>query len=468
MPSDWKVYLVDRGVEPPVGVPIPAVPPRMPFLIGDDGTYATDVNRWLRQLAATGARSPNTWLAYARDVSVWLRFLSSRGIGIWDAREDDVAAFHATRRLSSPDGRVSAPSWNRAVTALDRLYDWGASHGRIARSPFKHRIIRSSTGVPIRVNQAKEKAARAADVRFLALDQYLAFREVGLRGHRPDGSEDSTGRVVTGFRNALFADLLVTTGMRLAECGSLLVTETPDLGSVPNGQKTVAFSLPPAICKGAKGRTVRFPLRLLRELHRYVDLDRSSALADWRPRPGVDYIVVIAADGMGGKVRGRRLRIKWADVEPTARRRILLDDGDGLKPLSLWVGDRGGHPINPAYWTAVFDLASQRCQRLHIDLRVSPHMLRHTFAVHTLSHLVREAIALGRPTSTGQATYQRVIADPLRTLQRLLGHADLATTHQYLRYTDDAQRLVDDAVSRWSEDIAAVADEARSEMGAAG
>lgn len=458
MVADWRVYLADPAVEPPEGVGVPPVPFRMPFLIGDDGSYASDVNRWLRQLPSNGARSPNTWLAYARDVSVWLRFLGSRGVGVWDAVADDVAEFHAVRRLSAANGRVSASSWNRSVVALDRLYVWGVEQERVAASPFKHRTIRSSTGVPLRVNQAKEKGARGGDVRFLDLGTYADFRNVGLSGVRLDGSEDPQGRIVTGFRNALFADLLVTTGMRLQECGSLLVTEIPVFGRGVPGQKTLAFSLAPAICKRAKGRTIRLPVRLVRELNRYVDLDRAAALAGWKPKPGVDYLVVVAADDQGGKVRGRRRRIRWAEIEPEARRRVLLDDGAGLRPLSLWVGDRGGHPISPAYWTGVFDLASQRCQRAGIDVRVTPHMLRHTFAVHTLTHLVREVIALGRPASGSQAAYQRVIADPLRTLQGLLGHSDLATTHQYLRYTDDAQRLVDDAVSNWDEDIAAAAD----------
>ncbi|MGH2351024.1 MAG: tyrosine-type recombinase/integrase [Chloroflexota bacterium] len=457
---DWKVYLADPAVDLPVGVPAPPVPARMPFLIADDGAYAADVNHWLRQLPSGGARSPNTWLAYARDASVWLRFLAKRDVDLWSATDDDVAAFHATRRLSGPHARVSASSWNRAVSSLDGLYAWGVEHGRIVVSPFKHRIVRSATGAPLRVNQAKEKGARTGDLRFLALDQYLRFRDVGLLGHLPDGSEDPSGRVVTGFRNALFADLLVTTGMRMQECGSLLVAEIPAIETLPPGQKSVAFALAPAICKRRKGRTIRLPVRLVRELHRYVDLDRSLALANWRPSSEPDYLIVTDADSLGARIVGRKRRIRWADVDPATRRRVLIDKGDGPQPLSLWISDRGGKPINPAHWTGVFDLATQRCRRAGVEVRATPHMLRHTFAVHTLGHLVREVIALGRPSPGGQAAYQRVIADPLRTLQRLLGHSDLATTHQYLQYTDDAQHLVDDAVSAWADDIAAVAEAA--------
>ncbi len=460
---DWRVYLADPRVDPPPGVEVPRIPPRMPFVVGDDGSYAGDVNRWIRQLPSTGARSPNTWLAYARDVSVWLRFLSLRGTTVWAATDDDVAAFHAVRRLSGPEVRVSASSWNRSVSALDRLYEWGVEERLIARSPFKHRIVRSSTGAPIKANQAKEKGAREGNLRFLALDRYLAFRNVGLRGLCQDGSEDLECRIVTGFRNALFADLLVTTGMRLQECGSLLVAELPvptTQGNVSD-QKTVAFALAPAICKGGKGRLIRLPVRLARELNRYVELDRASALRTWKTKPGAHHLEVTSIDQVGAKVRGQRRRLKWSEVGPEERRRLVVDGESGMRPLSLWVGERGGRPISPAYWTDVFDVASRRCQRLGVDVRVTPHMLRHTFAVHTLSHLVREVIAVGQPTSTGgEAAYRRVVADPLRTLQELLGHSDLATTHQYLRYTDDAQALVDDAVSAWTEDIVAVAQHA--------
>ena len=66
-------------------------------------------------------------------------------------------------------------------------------------------------------NDAYERVARRSDVRFVTMDDYRIFGEVGLRGLTPDGTERPGARDRNGLRNALFADLLVTTGLRLEE-----------------------------------------------------------------------------------------------------------------------------------------------------------------------------------------------------------------------------------------------------------
>src|SRR3546814_1136157 len=70
-----------------------------------------------------------------------------------------------------------------------------------------------------------ERAAKRSDVRFVTMDDYRIFREVGLRGLTPDGAERPGARDRNGLRNALFADLLVTTGLRLEEASGLLAHE---------------------------------------------------------------------------------------------------------------------------------------------------------------------------------------------------------------------------------------------------
>jgi integrase len=50
----------------------------------------------------------------------------------------------------------------------------------------------------------------------------------------------------------------------------------------------------------------------------------------------------------------------------------------------LWLTE-GGLPMPMAAWEAVFMRASARCRRFGLDIDVTPHMLRHTFAVHMLT-----------------------------------------------------------------------------------
>ena len=76
----------------------------MPFILGDDGSYDHNLNRFFRACPTMGVRSLNSLRAYARDIVVWLRFLAERrgGKPVWAADRDDIAAFHEARRLSPP------------------------------------------------------------------------------------------------------------------------------------------------------------------------------------------------------------------------------------------------------------------------------------------------------------------------------------------------------------------------------
>ncbi len=95
----------------------------------------------------------------------------------------------------------------------------------------------------------------------------------------PDGSPDLAFRGRNGHRNALFAELLVTTGMRLSEAGTLLPIELP----APGSAKSAPVELAPVVCKGGRGRTVRVPARVLCTISGYVDLERQNALVGHRP-----------------------------------------------------------------------------------------------------------------------------------------------------------------------------------------
>ena len=62
------------------------------------------VNRWLRELPASGAPSPNSWEAYARAVKEWMEFLAEHGVGLFDSRERLKLALsrYAEHRATGP------------------------------------------------------------------------------------------------------------------------------------------------------------------------------------------------------------------------------------------------------------------------------------------------------------------------------------------------------------------------------
>jgi integrase len=75
-----------------------------------------------------------------------------------------------------------------------------------------------------------------------------------------------------------------------------------------------------------------------------------------------------------------------------------------------------------------------------VGLKVHPHMLRHTYATHTLCSMQR--------SSTG--------IDPLVFVQRQLGHSSIQTTMIYLHLVneraDEAVLQYDDELNNWVND----------------
>ena len=66
----------------------PFIRDKMPVLIDEDLRFedgrgprpATVMNRWLRELAISGAPSPNSWRTYAQALKSWTEYLGARPI----------------------------------------------------------------------------------------------------------------------------------------------------------------------------------------------------------------------------------------------------------------------------------------------------------------------------------------------------------------------------------------------------
>lgn len=137
---------------------------------------------------------------------------------------------------------------------------------------------------------------------------------------------------------------------------------------------------------------------------------------------------------------------------------ICGGDGSPAEPAALWLTEIG-QPVQPNSWEVVFARAGRRCAAAGWPLHVSPHQLRHTFAVHMLAMLIQHRLrdATGEKTEASMEGYRRLLGDPLQQVQRLLGHASLTTTTIYLDHIASRADTIDSAV----EELLALVPEAR-------
>ena len=435
------------------------VPDRMPFFLAGDGTYEHQVNRFLRDLPASGCQSPDTWEAYAYDIRSLQSFLDRArdGRSCLDATFDDLRAFRAQRLEGSPK-EVAPSTWNRAVAALEKFFDYFVVRGELARPPFKYTThVGRSHWQGMRGRNTLLAAVHDDDeVKCISWAEYQIFRNVGLRGLLPDQrTPDPSFEGRSGERNAMVADLLVCTGARVTEGTSFLCRELRCVGLPATG--STQARIVDAVAKRGHGRTIHVPNRVLGAIGRYVARDRAhavaGAIAEGRYASGQGWVDAAEASGTSVRVTldGADQVRKYEDLTPAFRRRLLVDGARGVQrePAALFLTYEG-LPLTPDAVRAAFSRACARCERLGVPMRASPHTLRHTYAVHMLSALVKasfrrveEGRALGVPGD--DHLLSELTADPVNTLRRLLGHRSVTTTYKYLTYIEQTQRFVAEA-----------------------
>ena len=430
----------------------PLIPERMPVLVDEDLRFedgpgalraTVAVNRWLRELPASGAPAPNTWEVYARAVKEWMEFLARHGVGVFESRERLKLGLsrYAEHRAAGPlKQRFAATTWGQHMSILSMFYRWALEEGYAQAEPFTYRTARAlfhGTGREVRVNLAVRRSSKPhVRVRYLEPDFTELFLN-GLRGLAPDGALDTGYRGRELARNAAMGGLGLATGLRLQEFTHLLTYEIPALPPRPT-TIPIPFPVPAGVSKGRKFRTTWSSYEALAAVHHYLELDR-AATADgstWcPPRRWGEPLLVTNPDARGGRINGVRRR--WDTLTPGERRRLVAPEG-GSCLLAL---RNGGGPFTA--WATVFERTADRI-RARFEPRfphVYPHRLRHSFSMRTLEYLVtghyRQAAKLVKDTDADAAlVFYLSKADPLLVLRDLLGHSSVLTTEKYLKRLD--------------------------------
>jgi site-specific recombinase XerD len=339
-------------------------------------------------LGRAGARDAKTWAAYGRHLYDYFGYLEGRFA--WDhvpaEGSGDVSPLaHYVRWCDATVGNQPGYINDKRAT-VERFYEWAQRVGRIDALPFARDDVRS--------HNSGGRLAHASAVKGRRSSSNLHLREADkpykvLTRGQIDTVFDATKNAT--HRAMLYLGL--TAGLRAEELATFPAKYVVDCSKLHKRVRTVSVTLCPSemSTKNSKRRTVK------------VSVPCMNAL--WQYRKAV-------------------------------RSRLKLRASDGEDPKALFL-TRFGVPFVEDGLVAPLARLGER-----VGFHIHPHMLRHTFATHTLA-------ALEDLKRAG-----KLKGSPLVILKNLLGHESITTTSDYLHLLDS----IEDAYgTRYQEEIDALA-----------
>jgi integrase/recombinase XerD len=292
-----------------------------PYLFGAGWTTLLEANDWLYSLRSDGSTpSPGTWRIYAYALADFLAWCENAQL---DWRK--LGRIELDGYLHSL--AVADDTLNHRIKILARFYTWCVAQGLIHSTPFQFRetFVRRPGFLSGSVTR---RVLRPTVMRRVAKSEKVTVpsaREVwALRAAMPS------------WRDQLLVETLTYTGLR---CSELLDLRLEPFLSAQISADQAALMVK-VVGKGRKVRQVPFPTALVRDLRRFILLERKHASG--------------------------------------------AEDSDRVFLSAK------GKPLRPSGAEYVLDRASKRA-----GVRVYPHLLRHFFACHRLKYLT--GLGLGDP-----------------------------------------------------------------------
>lgn len=382
----------------------------------------------------------STLALYAQALVRFAEFASYRGVeSVLDATSEDLTAYRLYRTQTA-DAPIGQYSFRVEASALRQFYAWAVQTGRLSRSPVK-RLSRNGRD-SLSTNRIRHSKIRH-------VDGYLYGVLLAAAG----GDRGSASTVCgTPERDCAAIKTFVATGIRLQELASLL---TLDIDHGLTLKHSVCVEME-SITKFGVNRNVLIPFSVLDEIRRYRRIERPNVVLRHQRSLRMrleECFVVEAFDSstrrVSGTWQGRRRQYLLHQLPVEMRRKATCVGVDGaVEPLCVFLSDSRGFGMTRSGWEGVFTAISDEMMRRYPNdkriRKVTPHDLRHTFAINYL----RAANAVRAQHVTGSTVGEvPPLRDPLIDLQELLGHASAAQTLRYLRYVEDIDRLVAAAVS---------------------
>ncbi|GGW86134.1 hypothetical protein GCM10010320_79820 [Streptomyces caelestis] len=380
---------------------------------------------------------------YATDIRILLEFSSSRGVSWREATEQDLTDFRDWRcRAPENPRRISGTKWNREAAAFTKLFKWRKVHP-----------------LPVDVSWREDRAADSVSSRvsWLTPRTWGLWSDVGLRGHTRAGTSAPGWQSRTEIRNTSFVQLLLSSGLRRQEGGSLLTFEIPTQ-QLRHG-RYLHGRIAGAVRRSKNTRTYYASVDAVGQVEVYVQSERAWAVQRAQERGAYESLSRMRL--ITGVTRGLRPKVEWVDANGVAggqdlsrmgwreRQWLFVEGPRGPEPAWLWLTEQG-LPMAPDRWNAVFRNANLRCEEVLLSEEerkiergfrlavvrgrspyATPHAARHSYALYmliVLNQLMESRFGL---TRAERRDFALLFGDPWWLVKTLLGHADVEVTKRH-------------------------------------
>ncbi len=354
-----------------------------PILLWDSMESCTQANQFFRHYLLRGEiGSKESWPNTGRALYDYFSFLQAHDLDWRDvARGEAKSLVAAYRDYCLVTCELARNTTRQRLTYICKFYEFALDKGWVRRLPFGHeeRTVPRDTSLLEHVDASGGKAL---------------VNDVMPRRHRPlpkflsMSQTKSLLAVSDNPHHRIMIQLALRTGMRRNELATFPVAYIFDPDKAGRTERNLCIRLDPfdgsgMETKGSKEREIRISRKFMVELYRYVS-----------------------------KMRGERASL-GKDQKALLLNHLGETYGSAGKSLNRIISETG---------------------KL-VGVEVHAHMLRHTYATHTLVNLQRNP--------------QNGI-EPLVFLQRQLGHSSIQTTMVYLHLINE---MADEAVLAYDDEL---------------
>ncbi len=358
--------------------------PGFPILLWDSMESCVPANQFIRSHLLSGdIGSKRSWPSVGRALYDFFSFIQSHELDWRDVDRGEAKGLVAAYRdYSKVECQLAPNTIRQRLYYICKFYEYALDTGWVKRLPFAYeeRPVKRHTGLLSHVNASGGKAM-VNDVMprpYKALPKFLSLVEVKLLLAAAENSH-----------HQMMIRLALHTGMRQEELATFPLSYALNSYNEGHSERNVCIHLDPfdgsgMLTKRSKPRVIYVSRSFMGDLYRYV-----------------------------ATIRGER-----ASLSKSPQKALCLNQFGEL------YGEHG-KSIN-----RIISSAGKRA-----GIKVHTHMLRHTYATHTL-------VSLQRNSESG--------IDPLVFLQRQLGHSDIQSTMVYLHLVNE---LADSAVLAYDEEL---------------